>query len=268
MPIKVSNPALWRLSVEVATDGADIVLSSHYEDPGLITARLPFPEGASALAAFEEAIYENPALLSDFSRVDVLISTRRFTIVPAEVRSDEAQADIMRMLWPDPSLAVAQCPISTTGCTLLMAVDQGLLAFCRRTFPDSKPRHAVEVLASYFWQQSRHSASPRVFGRLRPKGVDVVAFKDGKLMASTSFDAPTPADAAYCILASAQAAEMPLPRTEVMLCGDPEARQSLMPILREFCPKTMPAIFPSEALKLGPQAVKAPFHLILLPLCE
>lgn len=268
MAIAVKNPALWRLSVEVDSAGADIVLSSHYEEPGLIVERLPFPEGAAPLQAFEEAIYANPALLSDFARADVLIATNRFTIVPAALQSDEARADAVSMLWPDKSLATVADPISTTGCTLLMAVDQSLLAFCRRTFVDSRPRHALSVLASYFWLQSRHAASPKVFARMRRKGVDVVAFCNGKLMIANAFDAPTVDDAAYCVLASAQAAGLPLAQTEVMVCGDPEMRQQLMAALREFCPKTMPAIFPSEALKLGPQAVKAPFHLIVLPLCE
>lgn len=268
MAIEVKNPALWSLAVEVDPAGADIVLTSHYQDPGIIVERLAFPEGAAPLAAFEEAIYENPALLSDFARADVLISTPRFTIVPSEVQSDEARADVIGLLWPGQDLEAVADPIASTGCTLLMGVDQSLLAFCRRTFIDSRPRHALSVLASYFWQQSRHAASPKAYARLRPKGLDVVAFNNGKLMVANAFDAPTVDDAAYCVLASAQAAGMPLPQTEIMVCGDNGMRQSLMAALRHFCPKTMPAIFPSEALKLGPQAVKAPFHLLVLPLCE
>lgn len=268
MPIAVKNPALWRLAVEVDSAGADIVLTSHYQEPGIIVERLDFPEGMAPLAAFEEAIYANPALLSDFTRTDVLIATPRFTIVPAGVQSDEARADIIAMLWPDAALDTVADPISSTGCTLLMGVDPGLLAFCRRTFIDARPRHALSVLASYFWLQSRNAPSPKVYARLRPKGVDVVAFSNGKLMVANAFDAPTVDDAAYCILASAQAAGLPLPQTEVMVCGQADQRQPLMAALRQFCPKTMPAIFPSEALKLGPQAVKAPFHLLVLPLCE
>lgn len=268
MAIAVKNPALWRMSIEVDSAGADVVLSSHYEEPGLIVERIAFPEGASPLQAFEEAIYANPALLSDFARTDVLIATDRFTIVPSALQSDEARADVVAMLWPDRSLAPVADPISTSGCTLLMAVDQGLLAFCRRTFVDSRPRHALGVLASYFWLQSRHAPNPKIYARLRRKGVDVVAFYNGKLMVANAFDAPTVDDAAYCVLASAQAAGVPLALAEVMVCGDSDMRQPLMAALREFCPKTMPAIFPSEALKLGPLAVKAPFHLIVLPLCE
>lgn len=268
MPITVKNPALWRMAIEVDDSGADVVLSTAMGESDIMVERLAFPEGMTPLAAFEEAIYQNPALLSEFARTDVLISTRRFTIVPSQVRSDEVQYDIVRLLWPDPSLEVVADPISTSGSTLLMAVDQSLLAFVRRTFVDSRPRHAVSVLASYFWQQARNAAAPKVYARLRQKGVDVVAFRDGKLVIANSFAASTADDAVYCVLASAQASSLPLPQTEVMVCGDAEARQRVMPMLREFCPKTMPAIFPSEALRLGPQAVKAPFHLILLPLCE
>lgn len=54
----------------------------------------------------------------------------------------------------------------------------------------------------------------------------------------------------------------------IYLCGDTSARLALAPELSRYAANVLPFIFPSAALRGGHDALKAPFPLILIPLCE
>lgn len=55
---------------------------------------------------------------------------------------------------------------------------------------------------------------------------------------------------------------------EVQLAGSKTTRDSLKPLLRKYVNYVMPVIFPAAAMKLGDDAIKAPFDLILQSICE
>lgn len=260
----ITRPALWRMALCLRRASLDVVLSSPYDEGPLVYRTLKFDEHLEPLAAFEEAVYENPLLLSDFSRTDILIDTPRFTIAPSEVGADDVRQGLLRALWPDEALSVVAVPMHGTGETLLLGLDEGVRAFLARTFLDSAPGHPVSTLASYFAPMAEAGNAPgRFFVNLRADGADVIGFVGGKLCVANAYAAATPEDTAYFVLASAQTADFPLEDGEIMLCGDMKARQQVAPILRDFAHKVMPAVFPSEALRLGPDAVKAPFPLII-----
>ena len=44
--------------------------------------------------------------------------------------------------------------------------------------------------------------------------------------------------------------------------------EAVAPMLREYVTYVMPAIFPAAAMRIGMDAMKAPFDLILMSLCE
>jgi hypothetical protein len=54
---------------------------------------------------------------------------------------------------------------------------------------------------------------------------------------------------------------------ELQLSGDKAVRDELMPQLRKYISFVMPIIFPASAMKIGQDAIKAPFDLILLSQC-
>ncbi|MBQ2485271.1 MAG: DUF3822 family protein, partial [Muribaculaceae bacterium] len=75
-------------------------------------------------------------------------------------------------------------------------------------------------------------------------------------------------DAAYFILHAYDSLKMNRLSDEIQLSGDRDVREQLTPLLRRFINYVMPAIYPAAALRLGHDAMKAPFDLIMLALCE
>ncbi len=54
---------------------------------------------------------------------------------------------------------------------------------------------------------------------------------------------------------------------ELQISGDKALRDTLTPQLRKYINYVMPMIFPVSAMKIGQDAIKAPFDLILLSQC-
>lgn len=271
----IEAPEMWRLSVEAHQGSVDVVMYSPVEENSLIHECLPLDSALSPLAAFEELVYENPLLLSDFRKVDIIIDTPRYTFLPSDCATDEVCGQAVRTLWPQVSLSARAIPVSDTLDTLVMGIDPGMAAFISRTFLDAVPSHPMAVLAKYFRRISAQGNTGKIYARLAPAAVDVIAFRTADarsgaspLRVACSYPAPTPDDAAYFILASARQAGFDLDVDEIMLCGDTRIREQVAPKLRAFARFVMPVIFPSEIFKAGKAALEAPFELVILPLCE
>ncbi len=271
----IKAPHLWRMSMEVHPSSVDVVIYSPLEENSLIHERLALDSALSPLAAFEELIYENPLLLSDFSKVDILIDTATYTFMPSACATDDVCEAALRALWPRIDLAARKIQIPDTPDAMVLGIDPGMAAFISRTFLDTAPTHPVAVLASYFRRISALGNTGKIYACLAPGSVDIVAFSPADerrsaspLRIACSFSAPTPDDAAYFILASAKTAGFDLDVDEIMLCGDSKVREQVAPKLRAFARFVMPVIFPSEIFKAGKAALGAPFPLVILPLCE
>ena len=54
----------------------------------------------------------------------------------------------------------------------------------------------------------------------------------------------------------------------LIVSGDADIRDRLLPLLRKYVSYVMPMIFPSDIFKLGRDALNAPFELIAIPLLD
>lgn len=271
----IKTPSLWRLSIEVHSGFVDVVMYSPFEENSLIYERLPLDSALSPLAAFEELIYENPLLLSDFRKTDIVVDTPRYAFLPSESVDEDVCGVVVDTIWSDVDLVVKGVAIDDTSDTLVMGIDPGLSAFISRTFLETEPTHPVAVLAKYFRRLSAQGNTGKIYARLGRDSVDVIAFsptdvRDGAspLRIACTYPVATVDDAAYFVLASAKQAGFDLERDEILLCGDSKIREELTPKLRAFAKYVMPVIFPSEIFKAGKAALNAPFELVILPLCE
>ena len=103
---------------------------------------------------------------------------------------------------------------------------------------------------------------------MRQGKVDVIAVNGDGLRFANTFDYRNPMDAVYYIMASRQMLGMDNASDEMFLSGSPSARESVAETLRKYISYVMPVIFPSAIFKAGKEAMKAPFDLVVLPLCE
>lgn len=271
----IENPRVWRLALMV--DGRETlraVLSSTVEDTSLIHFTMPLDPTVPLLRSLEEAVYAAPVLLSDFGRVDVVVRTDAYTMVPPKLDSAgcEAAARIAGLLHNDAAQRVMTDDTGTAMARTVWTLDEDVAAFIQRTFRNPDIICHITPLLRYFSRKTLLGNSGKLYVHFNAgshRGADLMLFgPEGMLEFTASHSCPTDSDAAYFTLAAAKTYGLSFASDEILICGDGPARDSVMPLLRKYFNHVMPVIFPSIAFRAGREALKAPFPLIILPLCE
>ncbi len=269
----VTDPGMWRLSMLIAGDGIDIALVSMVEDNSLIYRHIPLPDDETVrLRAFEDTIYGNPLLLADFGKTDILVRTRRFSVLPVEISDTGVRRRILQEFWPDlDSFSIftdSELVLPGDRDSISFAIPAPLASFLRRTFPSARISHALTPMVRYFAHCSRLGRSGKMYVCLRKDEIDMIAFTVGGLRMAVTTSVSDIGDALYYIMAALHTCRFSPSDVEIMLCGDNSMREAITPVLRRFVGYVMPVIFPSAMFRAGKDAMAAPFNLILIPLCE
>lgn len=267
----IRDHRFWNLSLKISDSALDIALRSTVEDNSLILRHVGFDRAAMSVPkALEEAVYDNPLLLCDFGRVDVVVDCPRLAFVPAAVASDGDRLEkAASLLWPgDDTGKLIVNDIPRAQAALMMKLDSDIAGFIARTFNNPPVCHRLTPLCRYFSFQSRAVNNIKMFVNVSPDAVDIVAFSNNGLLLANTFRTTTVADALYYCLAVARSCSFDQLNDEMMLSGDRAVRDSLTPLLRQYVNYVMPLVFPSDIYRHGKEALAAPFELIILPLCE
>lgn len=266
----INDPRHWRLQLRVSDDCLHVVAYDAAQDNSLIYRRIPLvPDGdGSILKSLEETVYDNPALLLDYGRTDVIVETRQFIIIPGEISRREVAEAAFAVAFPQVEAEHLPSPLQGLNATIWMGIDTGLAGFLRRTFNNPRIHHHLAPLCRYFHGKSKLGNSGKMYANFHGGRVDIIAFGNDGLLLANTFSYREPADAPYYILACREQFNQSTGGDELFLSGDNDIRETLTPLLREYVAYVMPVIFPSTMFKAGREAMDAPFDLIILPLCE
>ena len=265
----IKEPRLWRLCLRLDSRTLYVMLYNVVEDNSLIYHEIALDGAASsALKALEEAVYENPALLSDFSRVDCVIDTTTYLTIPTPLDTAEYRDKLMSEAHPDFIGETISCQLYGLDTTILMGVEQDFIGFLRRTFNNPTIHHHLAPLCRYFRGKSRLGNSGKMYANIHGSRLDLIAFGNDTITLANSFEFRDSADAVYYILACRRMLGLSADSDELFLAGDNSTRETITPILRQYLAYVMPVIFPSSMFRAGRDAMRAPFDLIVLPLCE
>lgn len=262
----------WNLYLAIDQDHIDVMGYGTVGDNTLLTATIPLDtEAQPHLVAIQEAVYDNPLLLNDFNKVTIINRSKHHTLMPCDVASQENAPDILAELTGTqeggkghfisdelPLLDIAMCH----------SVDEELYNFLRRTFNGVRFIHSLSVLIRYFHGSMRASGSRCSHVNVRPGALDIVIYSGDTLLLANSYPYSEPTDALYYIMATRKVFDIDN-SSSVILSGDRQCRETLTPLLREYLPTVIPAIFPVAMFRAGGQkAMETPADLIYMPLCE
>lgn len=253
MAIKESNDtssARRRLAIYVRPGGIDALVIGDDE------RRLSTIEVDAAITSpakvLEEAVYVTPWLLGDFAKIDVVASSRHFTMIPDQIAADEgAMSAVAETLWPDAgceSISVDSCG---RGATLLSVFDRSLSGFVSRTFTGASLHHRLASLVNFFSSLSRPVNRVKLYACFSGENMlDIVAVTaDGLLMANT-FECQDAADAVYYIMASVKDCGLDALDDEIVVCGDATRSAETTETLRRYLNSVMPLLLPAEDSEL------------------
>lgn len=258
----IADTGLWRLILRIE----DKRLAALLLGPESVERSVLFHSETLAddsLRALENAVYDNPLLLSDFAAIDIIFANSEAFVSPisaAEIREQMAQA-----MLPDYSsprrIEAEEIFISTEA---VYAVNEERYNFAARTFAAARVHHSAAIDAKYLYHRnSRNSASAHLFALCEGRDELVLIEFDaaGNLRNLSRPKAVTAEDCAYFILASVGNNNVPM-----SVGGEPALRNNVCNILRQMRPDAtvLPLTLPEDLLQLRHHAPEANFDMIFL----
>jgi hypothetical protein len=201
--------------------------------------------------ALEEAVYDNPVLLSGFESVTVLLNTSWFIMLPAEITDAETIAAVAENSMPEEAAEATMIEIPATDKAaprFVMFADVRLVDFLRRTFANPYFRHPLEVMSTYFSGTDPLGVSGKMLAHFTSGHIDLMAFGDHGVQFANSFSFVEPADAVYFILAVRTSLNIDV-AGELLLVGDATAREAVTPVIRKYVGFAMPLPLPTRVAK-------------------
>lgn len=254
----------YRLGLQLESGLLRVVFIPVDGEASLQQFSIPLDPTVPASRSLEDAIYATPVLLADYASIHATVVTDSFIPVPTGLvedgvrlcgLEDEASGEALLTDQPLDSMEIA------------WTFDRTLYNFLKRTFRNCPVQCSLTPLVQFFSAKALRGNTGKLFVHFHgtaPRRMDLMAFSaDGRPLLVTTKRYTVEADALYYILAAMETTGLSRTEDEIQMCGDSAARDALMPLLRRYVRFAVPVIFPSEAFKMGREALQAPFPLIV-----
>lgn len=258
---------LWTMAFGISSSAIDVVLFPPVRSEPVIHRTVPLDMTADECRAVEEAVYDNPLLLSEFKDIRCSLPGGCFMILPPEVATDrKLVARMFRLEHPD-ATGVEPVVLETaaSNAVVVAGVSPELYGFLRRSFYRVRFTHPLVPLIDSLCRQSGDSASMLV--RITPDSVDVVVVEGRRLLMANTFRITAPIDAAYYVMAGRKSLGLDT-SVPLRIAGQVDLRRQVADILRPYLADLSDYSMPPRLWQAGTAALTAPLHLILLhPSC-
>jgi hypothetical protein len=266
--ITIQHPERWTLILRVGYSAVKFIMYCDDVENSLISRELPLNiDGGDYLKALENCIYDNPVLIQDFKTVAVSVASSHFVILPDELSDYDTMLDTLDYMYAEDDGEREQSELEGNDASVAFSMPRGVLAFLQRTFNMPKIVHHLVPLVRYSTIKSEKSSMAKMFVHICDGEVDMCVMRKGKLVMVNTFTCRNTDEMLFFILNAWQNLSLDVHNDELQLSGDKAVRDELMPQLRKYISFVMPIIFPASAMKIGQDAIKAPFDLILLSQC-
>lgn len=265
----LADTSFCQLGLRLGADALDAMIYNPLEENSLIVRNFPIgASGESRLKDIENIIYDNPLLLNDYSKVNIIVETPDFIIVPDSISSEDTLRSLVEAAHPDlpEDAPLIVNPLDNFGAKITTALSLQESNFIGRTFYNARIANAFVPLIRYFASQLNEGGTIRTFINVRPDSADIVVLSHNRLYLANRFRYRDAADLQYYALA---ATDPSLWQCDgICITGSRLLRDELIRGLRQFRQQVTPLIFPSAMYSAGRASLNAPFDLIILPLCE
>ena len=263
----VADTAICDMLVRVSAGRVDVAVYSVVSDNSLVYRSFAVSSPASLLKTLEEVVYDNPLMLCEFRKVHILVDTLDYMMIPASTGEADAREMFMTM-HPGYDGTVELCDTSTRNAVVVYGIDRDLSGFLHRTFVGATVMPHILPLTRYFSSKPGRGNSRRMICNFRQSAMDIVVLDGNSMLQANTFTFRAPMDAVYYILASRSLHGLDPYGDELLLAGDQQLREEVAPVLRTYISRVMPALFPPQMFRAGKEAMKAPFDMVVAPLCE
>lgn len=215
----------WHLAVNISKHGFGAWLlpdASLGRPPRVIISQAWQPSEEGLLHRIEDAVYDNPTVLDDYS-ADIIVECDRQLWLPASLYpSDDECAEAYVSIYGGDILDVMINDLGKEKCAFMLT--PGLKSFMQRSFPGARIWSQQSLLKE---AASQPHDSFKCLIDVRDTTMDVILLCRGELQCASTHLWKTETDIAYVLLNILQTYDAPSTDTEIVFSGRRDIRQSL-----------------------------------------
>lgn len=209
---------------------------------------------ADVLSRVEDAIYEDPLLLDDY-RTSILVRPSATLLLPPHMVDEDDYEGNARALDVVDAAEYKDVWCERIGeTTALFSTPGGVKDFLSRSFLTEDVHHILKPMVEHFAAKAKGEGGEKVWVHVGHSVLDMVAFRNGKLLHAGSWKCTEAADAAYFILFAWRALRLDPAQGELRVSGDEKVCRNLMTMLRRhinYVGLTITATLMGNALRSG-----------------
>lgn len=269
-PIDLSNTEQCTLSVRLSAEEFSYSIYNPAQAKAYRFFKKDTNENLSMAANVKEAIKENDFLKQVYRKVNVMVVTKKFTLIPFELFEDEQVESILyHSHTRNENEIVLYNILKKANVVVAFAVDKSAHWQILDQFPDANFYCQASPLTEYLSGRSKQGNNLKMYAYLRKSSVDVMCYDRGKVLLINNFKCSETADIIYYLLYVWKQLEFNQERDELHLMGNSPNKESLANGLKQFV-RQLFVISPKKEFSLNElsKVEDIPFDLQILSLCE
>lgn len=189
------------LSIRVCTDGLSFCVYAPAEAEPYQYTTYKIKHTISLAANLKEALTSLPLLQEQYQRVNVLVTTPRFTTVPVVHFKSEEIEDIFRFNFPkERPQHVSYNVLRRSGIAIVFGLEKNVYQLIRDDFPRARFYASASTLIEFFAEKSMFGNNKKMFIYLHESEMTLYCFDQGRMLFVNTFPVNTVDDIQYYTL--------------------------------------------------------------------
>lgn len=224
------------LSIRLTTEGFVFAVSGPLLREGMQTDDWPVDVTQPLAFNLRQAFNQVTGLGRPFRRVNVLLATKRFTLVPLEYFDEDlAEKTFYQNHLKEENEAVQYNILRNSNAVVLFAIDRSVVETVQEWHPEAKFYAQVSPLVDSFAVKSRLNGNrKKMYVHVRRDYIDVLCYEGGRLLLVNAYKCRAVTDCLYYILYAWQMLGFDQENDELYLLGTLDDKDGLADGLKEF----------------------------------
>ena len=227
-----------------------------------------FDRAKPYISSLKEFFFENDFLTWTYKRINVVVVSPQYLLVPEDVYQDKRQNEFLSFAFSSSEGRCLNNRLYDEEAELVFGIEEEVYEFCSRSLINPRYVHHMYPVLSLWKKQSRTRLPKQLYVVLHRRMIDIVCYAQGNLMFVNSFSYEHADDILYYILYIWKQVGMNQQKDQLRFLGETSLCNTVVKTLRNYLQYIEPLEIPSEAYLLGSEIVQAPLDLIALSLCE
>ena len=195
---QISNKSL---SIRISTNGLSFCIYAPSEEPHYVYSKYKVRPTISMAANLKDALLNEPLLKEEYQRVNVMVTSPHFTVVPATAFKSDDINDIYAFNFPnDDTMHVSFNILRRQGLAIVFGLDKNVHQLITDDFPRARFYASASTLAEFFAERSAGGKMLKMYAYIHEREMTLFVYEHGRMLFVNTFESAHAIDYQYFIL--------------------------------------------------------------------